>query len=119
MYNKDTMTVKVSSHLAKKRIVRSTSGQIIDMFDETNGGWIIQKGHIVNKERWDELMRIEQDKRDAAKAVAFQKVDPGAPDRTVTAQEAIKNQSKMEELETRLNKQDEKLDAILKAITSK
>lgn len=103
----------------KKRVVRNTSGQIIDMFDETNGGWIIQKGRVVNPERWEELQKIEQDKRDAAKAIAFQKVDADVPDRTVTAQEAIKNQTKMEELETRLNKQDEKLDAILKAITNK
>jgi seryl-tRNA synthetase len=113
------MTVRVANHLAKKRVVRNMGGQIIDMFDETNGGWIIQKGRIVNKERWDELQKIEQDRREAAKAITFQKVDNNAPDRNVTMQEAVKNQSKMEELETRLNKQDEKLDAILKAITSK
>ena len=119
MYNEYIMTVRVSNHLAKKRIVKNMNGQIIDMFDETNGGWIVQKGRVVNKERWDELLKIEQDRRDAAKAITFQKVDENAPDRTVSPQEAMKNQSKMEELETRLNKQDEKLDAILKAITNK
>lgn len=110
------MTIRVANHLFKKRIVRNTAGQIIDWFDEADGGWIIQKGQIVNTQKYDEIQQKEKDKKEAAKAILFQKVDDVIPDRTVTATEAVKNSTKLEELETRLNKQDEKLDAILNAL---
>lgn len=92
------------------------NGQIIDWFDETDGGWIIQKGQIVNPDKFNEFKQKEEDRKIAAQAIAFQKVDDNVPDRTVTATEAVKNSTKLEELETRLNKQDEKLDAILNAL---
>lgn len=116
------MTINVG-HLYKKRTVRRLSGEIIDLVDEANGGYIIRRGQIVNQERYDELKKIEEDKIKAAQAIIHQKVDDNAPDRTVTAQEAIKNNSKMEELEqnqsainTKVDALDTKLDAILKAL---
>jgi hypothetical protein len=109
------MTINVG-HLYKKRTVRRLSGEIIDLVDEANGGYIIRRGQIVNQERYDELKKIEEDKIKAAQAVIHQKVDDNAPDRNVTAQEAIKNNSKMEELETKVNSMDSKLEAILNAL---
>lgn len=111
------MTTKIASHMFRKRVVKNTNGQIIDLMDETNGGWIIKKGQIVNQEAYDELLRIEEDKKKAAQAILHQKVDENAPDRTVTGTEAIKNQSRMDDLENKLKEQDGKLDAILKALS--
>lgn len=99
--------------MAKKKIVKNTSGQIIDWFDETNGGWIIKKGEVVNVEKFNEFKKIEEDKRLAAQAIAFQKVDDNAPDRTQTPAQV----AKVEELEKKVNDMDSKLDAILKAIS--
>ena len=61
------MTVKVGD-LFRKRVVRNLKGQIIDMYDEANGGAIISKGRIVNPERYEELQKIEEDKKMAALA---------------------------------------------------
>lgn len=102
--------------MAKKSIVKNTAGQIIDWYDETNGGWIIRKGQIVNEEKYNEFKKIEEDKRLAAQAIAHQKVDDNVPDRTVTATEATKQNTKVEELEQKVNKMDSKLDAIIEAL---
>ena len=111
-------------HLYKKRTVRRLSGDIIDLIDEANGGYIIKGGRVVNQERFDEMRKIEEDKKVAAQAILHQKVDESAPDRNMTAQEAVKQSTKMEELEkkneelnTKFDALDTKLDAILKAIT--
>lgn len=111
--------INVHGHLYKKRIVRNTAGQIIDWQDEANGGWIIRKGQIVNQERYDEWKKQEEDKKIAAQAILNQKVDPNAPDRTVTAKEAVEQQNKQQELEQRIDAQDKKLDAILEALSKK
>lgn len=110
------MTVKVSNHLFKKRIVRNTAGNIIDLYDEADGGWIIQKGRVVNQERYNEMLQKEEDRKTAAQAIQHQKVDEAAPDRTVSGTEAIKNNTKIEELEKRIDGVDTKLDAILNAL---
>lgn len=102
--------------MAMKRIVRNTAGQIIDWVDETNGGWIIRKGQIVNEEKYNEFKKIEEDKRLAAQAIAYQKVDDNVPDRTVTGTEAIQQNTRIDDLEKKITEQDNKLDAILKAL---
>jgi hypothetical protein len=112
------MTTKIAPHMFKKRIVRNTNGQIIDLYDESGGGWIIQKGNIVNEEAYNEIARREEEARTAtAKAIANQRVDDNLPDRNVTGTEAIKNNSRLDELEEKIKAQDGKLDAILKALS--
>lgn len=110
------MTTRVADHMYKKRIVRNMTGQIIDLFDEADGGWIIQKGRVVNPERYQDMLQKEQDRRDAAQAVVHQKVAEDAPDRTVTGTEAIKQGTRLDELEEKIKAQDTKLDAILSAL---
>lgn len=105
--------------LHKKRIVRNMNGDIIDWLDETDGGWIIRRGKIVNQAKIDEMKKKEEDRKIAAQAVLNQKVDENAPDRTVTAKEAIANQNKTQELEQRIDAQDKKLDAILELLSKK
>ena len=85
------------------------NGNIINMIDELNGGWIIRNRQIVNQARWDELQKIEQDKREAAKAITHAVNNPNAPDRTVVP-------SKVDALEQRVNGLDAKLDQILNAL---
>lgn len=98
-------------HLYKKRTVRNLAGQIIDLYDEADGGYIIQKGRVVNQEKYDDMIRKEEDKRKAmAEAINNQRVTNDAPDRTV-------NPSKVDQLEKRINEQDKKLDQILAALT--
>ena len=95
--------------LHKKKTVRNLSGEIIDMLDETNGGWIIRNKQVVNPERYAELQKIEQDKLVAAKAMAEQVSSPTAPDRTVAP-------SKVDVLEKKVAGMEGKLDEILKAL---
>lgn len=106
------MGIKIASHLAKNKIVRDTSGNIIDWFDEIQGGWIVQKRQVVNPGAWNAYIQKQKDKADAAKAASMPKVDPNAPDRTV----APSQEKKIKELEDKVGKMDDKLDAILKAI---
>ena len=65
------MSVNVAGHLAKRKVVKDLRGQIIDLIDENNGGWIIKGRQIVNQARWDELQKIEADRREAAKAASM------------------------------------------------
>ena len=96
--------------MAHKKIVRNSSGDIIDWMDETKGGWIIRKGQIVNQAVIDEMARIEQDKRTAGRAMAEQVTHSNVPDRTASP-------SKTDELEKRIDAQDAKRDAILAALS--
>lgn len=102
------MSVQVG-HLARKRVVKDLAGNIIDMMDEVNGGYIVKGRQVVNPERWAELQAIEEDRKLAAKAVSMQKVDDKAPDRTVIP-------GKVEELEKKVVAMDDKLTAILEAL---
>lgn len=102
------MSVQVG-HLARKRVVKDLAGNIIDMMDEINGGYIVKGRQIVNPERWAELQAIEEDKKLAAKAITMQKIDEKAPDRTVVP-------GKVEELEKKVTAMDDKLNAILEAL---
>ena len=85
------------------------SGQIIDLYDEVGGGWIIQKGRVVNQEKYNEMLQKEEDRRKAATAVTQQASSPHVEERTQAP-------GKLEALEKRIDSQDAKLDAILLAL---
>jgi len=97
--------------LYRKSTLRDLAGNIINLRDEADGGWIIQNRAIVNQEKYDELKRLEADKLEAARA---ESIGTQAP--TQAIEERTGNPSKLKELEERLNSQDAKLDAILLAI---
>jgi hypothetical protein len=107
------MSVTVGT-LYRKSILRDMSGNIINLRDETNGGWIIQNRQVVNQEKFDELVKIEQDRQTAALAES----------QTIQAPaHVVENRSvapgKLEALEKRISEQDSKLDAILAALSKK
>lgn len=81
------------------------------MSDETDGGVIISKGRVVNQAKIDEIKKKEDDRKVAARAEAEASVVPQH-----IAEERAVAPSKMQELEKRINAQDEKLDAILAAL---
>lgn len=98
-------------HLYKKRTVRSLSGNIIDMVDESNGGVIISRGNVVNQERIDELARLEKDRQTAAQAAS----QPAEVPQELSEQR-VAPPTKLQEMEKRIEAQDAKLDAILAAL---
>lgn len=102
--------INIAPRMARKSIVKDLRGNIIDLIDEERGGYIIRRGQIVNHERYNEMVQKEIDRKKSIEAQLNPVSNPNTPDRTVTAKEAIKQQSKVEELEERLNKQDDKLD---------
>lgn len=102
-------TVDTNVRLSRKRTIRNLSGEIIELLDEANGGYIIRKGQIVNPERWAEICKIEEDKRVAARAIAEQVVSPNAEERKASP-------SKVDKLEKKVADLDSKLDKILSAL---
>jgi uncharacterized protein YceH (UPF0502 family) len=111
------MTVNIAGHMVRKSITKDTSGNIINLIDEKDGGWIIRNRRVVNEEKWNDLLQKEQDKREAAlaatKAVAASSEAQAARNAPAGA---VPQSDKVAALEERLNKQDEKLDAILAAL---
>jgi len=110
--------------MAKRRIVKDLQGNIVDLYQEGDGGWIVRGREVVNQDKWNELQQKEQDKIKAAQASAMAKVDENAPDRTVGLIEAIENvkkasvqEEKVAKLEEKVGDIDNKLDAILKALS--
>lgn len=97
--------------------MRDMNGNIINLLDETNGGYIIKNRQVVNQERWNEILKMEQDKREAALASTKAVSSPNAHLRNGTPTPT--QPDKVTELETRLNKQDEKLDAIINLLNKK
>lgn len=113
--------IRIAGHMARKRIVKNLSGQIIDLMDETDGGWIIRGGQVVNQEKYQELLRKEEDRKKAAKAqteaiVASAELEA---QRNGKAGAVQTGPDRVSELEKRIDAQDSKLDAILEAINSK
>ena len=104
--------INIASRMAHKRITRNTAGQIIDWMDETQGGWIIKKGQIVNEEAYQAHLKKEEDKRLAAQAVVHQISNPDTVNGTATPEQ----NKKITELETKVSEMDNKLDAILNAL---
>lgn len=109
--------IKIAGHMAKKSTIRDLNKNIISMYDEEHGGYIIRNRQIVNQARYDELVRIEKDKREALLAATQAVSRPDTPDRTVTPAQAREATTKMAELETKVNGLDTKMDAILAALS--
>lgn len=120
------MGINVSPHMARKSITKDTSGNIINMIDETNGGYIVRNRQIVNQAKWDELVKAEQDKRDAAKAaleavavnpeLAALRNQVGVTPEQVAQAQAAQGVDRVGQLEGRMNSLDDKLDKILNAL---
>ena len=104
--------INVHGRMAKKSTVRDMNGRIINMVDETNGGYIIKNYQVVNQEAYNEILKKEEDRKLAAKAITMQKTEENAPDRTVAP-------SKVDALEKKVEGMETKLDAILKALSDK
>lgn len=102
--------VRVAGHMARKSTVRDLSGNIINMLDEADGGWIIRNRQVVNQEKMDAYIKKEQDKALAAQAVVHQVTSPNAEERVVAP-------SKVDALEKKVEGMETKLDAILKALS--
>jgi len=111
--------INISGHMARKSVVKDTGGNIINLLDETNGGYIIRNRQIVNPERYAELQKLEEDRKIAAQAILHQVESPNAEMRNMPANQAQEKVGKLEELEKRLDGQDSKLDAILLALNKK
>lgn len=93
--------------LFKKSIVRGMDGGIRDMRDEANGGWIVRGGQVVNQEKWNEYAKIQKDKQEALKAASEPKIREDYPEH---------NPAVASKLEERVDKMEETLAAILKAV---
>lgn len=109
--------------------MRDLHGNIINMVDEANGGYIIRNRQVVNQERWEEILQQERDRQEAAKAIANQVESPNAHLRNQTPQfkdgEAVVSETpktvepkidKVAELEKKVEGMESKLDAILNAL---
>lgn len=83
------MTTQVGK-LHKRTIVKDLSGNIISLRDEANGGWIIRDRQVVNEELWNEYVRKEKDKAEAAKAAANPKIRENYPESKNDEQETDK-----------------------------
>lgn len=110
------MSIQVAPRMARKAIVKDLSGQVIDMIDEVNGGYIIKNRVIVNKERWAELQKIEEDKRLAAVASTMAITNPSAPDRTISPSAESGLRKEFAEFKKDV---DSKFDAILEVLKKK
>lgn len=110
--------------MAKKAITKDLNGNIINMLDETNGGYIIRNRQIVNQDRWNEILKKEEDRKLAAQAILHQRVDPDVSDRSklgIPASEALKNLNNKNmvnnsKLEERVSGLESKLDNIIKLL---
>lgn len=97
------MTINVSSHMARKSVTKDLAGNIINLIDETDGGWIIRNRQVVNPEKFQALVQKEKDRQEAAQAVTHQITDPNAPDRTAPPSKVTELENKIAELEAKLN----------------
>lgn len=114
------MTVNVSSHLARKRIVKDMRGNIIDMMDENDGGYIIRNRQIVNQEKYNEIQKKNADRREAAQAMAKAITPPPEVIEMRQGGQSSKDIKEMKEQFNEFKKEvDTKFDAILQAIKSK
>lgn len=110
------MSINVAPRMARKAVVKDLSGQVIDMVDEINGGYIIKNRRVVNKERWAELQKIEADKKLAAIASTMAITNPSAPDRGTSP--SAENGLRKEFAEFKKDV-DSKFDAILAVLKKK
>ena len=105
------------SNLKRKSVLKDMNGNIINLLDEADGGWIIRGRQIVNQDKWNQILQKEEDKRLAAQAQAQQVSAPkhiedlraGKGVELPTANPL----SKVDELEKKVDNMESKLDAIL------
>jgi len=110
------MTLNVASKMSRNKLVKDTQGNIIDWYDDKQGGWIVQKRQIVNQEAWNRYIQILKDKQEAMTAIGKQKVDDNAPDRTVVPSKVQELEKKQEEMANEIKETNTKLDAIIELL---
>lgn len=112
------MSINVSGHMARKSVVKDLAGNIINLIDETDGGYIVRNRQVVNQDKWQALLKKEQEKKEAALAVTKAvSAPPEVVEARTKAPGTANTPDKMAEMESRLEKKiDEKFDAILKAL---
>jgi len=103
------MAVEIG-RLYKKTITRDLSGNIINLQDEADGGWIIRNRQVVNQEKYQQLLRKEEDRRIAAQASAQPISAPV---------EVVAKRTGPSESDVRIQKLEDKMDLILKALNKK
>lgn len=114
------MTVNVAAHLARKKIVRDMRGNVIDMLDENDGGYIIRNRQVVNQEKYQEMLKKEADRKEAAQAMAKAVTPPPEVAEMRQGGQASKDIKEIKEQFQEFKKEvDTKFDAILQAIKSK
>ena len=103
------------SNLRRKSILRDTSGNIINWLDEADGGWIIRNRQVVNPDKWNAILKAEEDKRIAAQAAAqpVQASPEAEALRKGNGKSTASPLSKVDELEKKVDNMESKLDAIL------
>jgi len=103
------------SNLRRKSILRDTSGNIITWLDEADGGYIVRNRQVVNQEKWNAILKAEEDKKIAAQASAEQVSAPKHVEalRSGKTLPTVNPQSKVDELEKKVDNMESKLDAIL------
>ena len=62
--------INVSGRMARKSVVKDMNGNIINLIDETDGGWIIRNRQVVNPEKFEKMPQAERDRREAALAAS-------------------------------------------------
>jgi hypothetical protein len=102
------MTTQVGA-LHKKTIVKDMRGNIVSLRDEANGGWIVRNRQVVNQDLWNAYLKKQQDIADAAKAMTAPKIRQDYP-------ESKEGAPQPNQLEARVDKMEETLAAILKAV---
>lgn len=95
------------------------SGNIIDWFDEANGGWIIRKYQVVNPERFNEIQKKQKDKEEAAKVLGQAIADPASFRNPEASADREVAPSKVADLEKRVNNMQEGIDKILEFLNPK
>ena len=96
--------------LFRKSTTRDLNGNIINWVDEADGGWIIRNRQIVNQAKYDAYLTKEDDRRVAAQAIALQVTSP------TEGQRNGKSETRVDNLEKKVDDMGSKLDAILKAL---
>lgn len=112
--------------MARKSITKDMNGNIINLIDETDGGYIVRNRQVVNHDKWNKLVQIEQDRREAAKA-ALEAIAVSAElaelrNKTGVTPEQVEQAKKGQhvevktDIEKRVDGLEDKLDQILKAL---
>lgn len=100
------MSINVGNLHRKRTLKRWGQGNpIIELLDETDGGYIVRGGQVVNQEKWDALLKKEEDKRKAAQASAFAVQAATAPeDRNQAPTKVQELEKKVESIESDIKK---------------